>query len=150
MAHAGALASLRSVLGEGPTDQQLSTLLSKAGFSVAAAVNIFYEEPEAPADKAPAPSKKRPAMWGPANEATKQPKLSGPPSASVTLSASMPSHPEPAATSPARVAKGPLAERMRPMGLKDLVGQHEALDQVLAGALETDRLPSLVLWGPPG
>ncbi len=56
------------------------------------------------------------------------------------------------------VAKGklgdapPLAERMRPRALGEMVGQRHLLgaDQLLARALERDELPSLILWGPPG
>jgi len=46
----------------------------------------------------------------------------------------------------------PLAERMRPRTLDEVVGQDTALgpDTVLRAALDTGRLPSLVLWGPPG
>jgi putative ATPase len=46
----------------------------------------------------------------------------------------------------------PLAERMRPEALEDVVGQTHVLgpDSMLRKALETDRLPSLILWGPPG
>lgn len=47
-------------------------------------------------------------------------------------------------------AAGPLAERMRPQTLSDLVGQEEALGDVLRQAVQEDRLPSLILWGPPG
>ena len=43
----------------------------------------------------------------------------------------------------------PLAERMRPQSLSDLVGQDDAL-ATLAPLVANDRLPSLVLWGPPG
>jgi putative ATPase len=46
----------------------------------------------------------------------------------------------------------PLADRMRPRTLDELVGQEEALgpDTPLRRALEADELPSLILWGPPG
>ncbi len=46
----------------------------------------------------------------------------------------------------------PLAERMRPRRLEDLVG-HEALlapGRPLHTLLSSDALPSLILWGPPG
>jgi len=48
--------------------------------------------------------------------------------------------------------KGPLADRLRPQRLEDVVGQ----DHLLSGAgplhrmLEAGRLASIVLWGPPG
>ena len=46
----------------------------------------------------------------------------------------------------------PLADRMRPHEFSDFVGQEEVLaeGQPLRKAIETDRLPSLILWGPPG
>ncbi len=46
----------------------------------------------------------------------------------------------------------PLAERMRPESLAEFVGQHEILAEgrLLRRAIESDRLPSMVLWGPPG
>lgn len=46
----------------------------------------------------------------------------------------------------------PLAERMRPEGLDDYVGQKHLVgkDAVLRLAIETGNLPSLILWGPPG
>ena len=46
----------------------------------------------------------------------------------------------------------PLAERMRPRSLAELVGQHDALDGAgfLRSAIEQDQIPSLILWGPPG
>src|SRR5580700_9989595 len=46
----------------------------------------------------------------------------------------------------------PLAERMRPESLADVVGQAQVLGPggVLARAIATDRVRSAVLWGPPG
>ena len=46
----------------------------------------------------------------------------------------------------------PLAARMRPTTLDDIVGQEHILgpDKTIRKAIEADRLPSLVLWGPPG
>jgi putative ATPase len=48
--------------------------------------------------------------------------------------------------------ESPLAERMRPKSLEDFVGQEHLLGQgkVLRQAIETDHLPSMILWGPPG
>ena len=43
----------------------------------------------------------------------------------------------------------PLAARLRPTGFEDLVGQEAAVG-VLRRLAESGRLPSLVLWGPPG
>ncbi|HXE80733.1 MAG TPA: replication-associated recombination protein A, partial [Vicinamibacterales bacterium] len=46
----------------------------------------------------------------------------------------------------------PLAERMRPRSLDEIVGQDEILapGRPLREAIERDRLQSLILWGPPG
>lgn len=46
----------------------------------------------------------------------------------------------------------PLADRMRPQEFSDFVGQEEVLakGQPLRKAIETDHIPSLILWGPPG
>jgi putative ATPase len=46
----------------------------------------------------------------------------------------------------------PLADRMRPLGLDELVGQPHLLapGKPLRRLLEGGRLPSLILWGPPG
>ncbi|MBD8879759.1 replication-associated recombination protein A [Rhodanobacter sp. 7MK24] len=46
----------------------------------------------------------------------------------------------------------PLAERMRPRNLDEIVGQRRlvAPDRALRRALEAGRLHSMVLWGPPG
>ena len=52
------------------------------------------------------------------------------------------------------VAKGhiPLAERMRPRNLDEYVGQRHLFGEgkLLARAIARDRLPSMILWGPPG
>jgi putative ATPase len=46
----------------------------------------------------------------------------------------------------------PLADRMRPKSLNDFVGQGHLLNtgKPLRQAIETGRLHSMVLWGPPG
>ncbi len=46
----------------------------------------------------------------------------------------------------------PLAERMRPSTFDDFVGQEHVVgaERVLRKALAADRLPSFILWGPPG
>jgi putative ATPase len=46
----------------------------------------------------------------------------------------------------------PLAERMRPTRLEDFVGQAHLVGsgKLLAAAIAEDRLPSMILWGPPG
>lgn len=56
----------------------------------------------------------------------------------------------PLADSP--LADRPLADRMRPRSIADIVGQPQVLGpgKPLRVALETGRLHSMVLWGPPG
>ena len=46
----------------------------------------------------------------------------------------------------------PLAERMRPREFADFVGQDEIVgpDRPLRKAIESDRLSSVIFWGPPG
>ncbi len=46
----------------------------------------------------------------------------------------------------------PLAERMRPSRIEEYVGQAHLLapGKLLASAIEKDRVPSMILWGPPG
>jgi len=50
------------------------------------------------------------------------------------------------------VKNAPLAERIRPQTLDELVGQDEVLGEgrPLRRAIEADRFPSIILWGPPG
>jgi len=49
-------------------------------------------------------------------------------------------------------AQVPLPERMRPRNFEEFVGQEHILgpDRVLRKAIAADRIPSLILWGPPG
>lgn len=46
----------------------------------------------------------------------------------------------------------PLAERMRPITLDELVGQQHLTGKgsILRTAIEQGKLPSMILWGPPG
>ncbi len=46
----------------------------------------------------------------------------------------------------------PLAERMRPSTLDDLVGQEHLTGKgsILRTAIEQNKIPSMILWGPPG
>ncbi len=52
----------------------------------------------------------------------------------------------------ARSTGPPLAARMRPTSLDEYVGQEHVIGpgRVLRRALEAGRLPSFILWGPPG
>jgi putative ATPase len=49
-------------------------------------------------------------------------------------------------------SRAPLATRMRPRSLDELVGQEQVVGPgtLLRRAIEADRLSSLILWGPPG
>jgi len=49
-------------------------------------------------------------------------------------------------------APAPLAARMRPRALDEFVGQEHLVGpgRALRRAIEGDRLPSMILWGPPG
>jgi len=55
-------------------------------------------------------------------------------------------------TSRRPAAGTPLAERMRPRTLDELLGQDEILGpgSPLRAAIESDQVASLILWGPPG
>ncbi|MBL7093781.1 AAA family ATPase, partial [candidate division KSB1 bacterium] len=46
----------------------------------------------------------------------------------------------------------PLAERVRPKSLDEFVGQQHLIapGKVLRQAIESDRLVSMIFWGPPG
>ncbi len=46
----------------------------------------------------------------------------------------------------------PLAERMRPQGIDQLVGQEHLTGKgsILRSALDNGSIPSMILWGPPG
>jgi putative ATPase len=66
----------------------------------------------------------------------------------------MPRHPSPPADLFATDtdALKPLAERMRPRSLDEIVGQQRLVgpDKALRRALEAGKIHSMVLWGPPG
>ena len=63
---------------------------------------------------------------------------------------------EPASAAPrneeAISAPSPLAERMRPQTLAELIGHEEVVGEegFLRRAIQADRVPSLIFWGPPG
>jgi len=48
--------------------------------------------------------------------------------------------------------RGPLADRLRPRNLDEVVGQDQLLGpgKPLRALVDTDRLSSVILWGPPG
>src|SRR3982751_6988815 len=49
-------------------------------------------------------------------------------------------------------SRAPLAERMRPSRLEDLVGQEHLTGKngVIRKAIAAGNVPSMILWGPPG
>jgi putative ATPase len=46
----------------------------------------------------------------------------------------------------------PLAERLRPSSLDELIGQDHLVGEggVLRRAIDSGMIPSIILWGPPG
>lgn len=48
--------------------------------------------------------------------------------------------------------KNPLADRMRPETLDEFLGQEEIVGEkkLLREAIKSDRIPSMIFWGPPG
>lgn len=57
-----------------------------------------------------------------------------------------------AAIPPSLPPDAPLAERLRPKSIDEVVGLEDVLGQgrFLRNAIESDRIPSMILWGPPG
>ena len=55
-------------------------------------------------------------------------------------------------SAPADPSAVPLAERMRPRTWDDIVGQSAVVgpDGFLRSAVDADRVPSVIFWGPPG
>jgi len=68
-----------------------------------------------------------------------------------TTPAPRPSKTEPDASSMGRHS-APLADRMRPSNFDEVVGQTKLVGPgtALRSLVESDELPSLILWGPPG
>jgi putative ATPase len=53
---------------------------------------------------------------------------------------------------PKEQADAPLPERLRPKSVEEVVGLEEILGpgRFLRNAIESDRIPSMIFWGPPG
>ena len=53
---------------------------------------------------------------------------------------------------PGASGSAPLADRMRPQSIEEVVGQKQLLREgkLLREVIAKDRVPSLILWGPPG
>ena len=49
-------------------------------------------------------------------------------------------------------SKAPLAARMRPRSFAEYIGQDHIIGagSALRKSIDADRLPSIILWGPPG
>lgn len=87
----------------------------------------------------PAPAPTAPAPTAPANR-------------TVVSTPLVPANVSLTATPATPAANAPLAERMRPRRLEEVIGQQHLLgpNGVWAKAMRADRLSSLILWGPPG
>lgn len=59
--------------------------------------------------------------------------------------------PSPKRARPPRKSQ-PLSETLRPASLDEYIGQQDLVGPrgILRGLIETDRVPSMILWGPPG
>ena len=59
---------------------------------------------------------------------------------------------DPTPTKPSPSTHAPLAERVRPHTLAEFVGQQHLLgeEKPLRMLIESDQLPSMIFWGPPG
>ncbi|MBV9230046.1 MAG: AAA family ATPase, partial [Chloroflexi bacterium] len=53
---------------------------------------------------------------------------------------------------PAPAAGEPLAARMRPHTLDEIIGQEHLLGpgRILRSSIESDHISSMIFWGPPG
>lgn len=60
--------------------------------------------------------------------------------------------PEPGKSIPEKLEGKPLADKMRPSTLGEYMGQSKVLgtDTLLRSLLESNEVPSIILWGPPG
>src|SRR5215203_1586788 len=60
--------------------------------------------------------------------------------------------PPPATATPDPAADAPLADRLRPRGLDEVVGQEHLTGQdgAIGRMVAAGKLSSLILWGPPG
>jgi putative ATPase len=156
---AAALAALRPVVGDDASDDTLRSLLRNSDNDVQRAVSAA-----APHHFSRATQRAHTASSAPqANAFFTEPSPAAP---VIRLGAKRPAPPAAASAAPAKRAsvpasasasgsvgadsRRPLAERMRPRALDELLGQADALNDVLKQAMARDRLPSLILWGPPG
>ena len=146
-----AVVALRDILGHTLDDADLKKLLHRAGNDVGVALNLHYDQ----SARADAPKRSAPSVPSffdrrkcPKTESSQDPTAIDVVEASSQLKS--PSVVDVAHTKPAMTSTAPLAERMRPKEMDDLLGQEDALGAVLRQAVQEDHLPSLILWGPPG
>lgn len=164
-------AQLRGILGDGPRDEELAGLLKTTRNDVQKAINVFYERlqpPPAPPAASIFAAHKQATLGAFVQPASSRKRAHTdvaptPPAALASAAATKRPHgeEEPQGKQPASAPLGrrlgmadaqhkPLAERMRPRELGDLVGQEGALNELVLKAIELDKVPSLLLWGPPG
>ena len=138
------LQALRDVLGPLETGE-LKELLERAENDVSKAVNLHYDDQAAKAAKSVLSSQGQGLLQG--STSTQPPKVSErkrPTSSILDFGTKRPATEKTGIqkTSPTAQASGPsgssapLAERMRPQSLEDLVGQEEALGAVLRQAVQ--------------
>ncbi|CAH0602985.1 unnamed protein product [Chrysodeixis includens] len=82
----------------------------------------------------------------------KRARISTSPSSSKSTILSMPESSKNIPTKTKEVKNIPLAERVRPHYLKDIIGQIQAFGpgSMLRSMLEQNKIPNMILWGPPG
>lgn len=87
-----------------------------------------------------------------AEQSTKRPKLSPPPPPTQQRSSSFFFNRSTKKQSQTTHTHEPLYERLRPRTLDEVVGQDHLLatNALLRSAIQRNRLPSVLLWGPPG
>ncbi|XP_074294262.1 uncharacterized protein LOC141622113 [Silene latifolia] len=126
------------------TEQATSALIATGGTSAVHAANWLL-------------SNHPPSSPQPSQSQSQQPKLNKFFSLHHPNKRLKPSPPPPStATPPPQTPKPPppepLAERMRPRTVDQIIGQDHILGptSMLTSAVKCNRLPSLVLWGPPG
>lgn len=71
----------------------------------------------------------------------------------LPISSQKPQVPETSSNAQTKQNKSmPLAERMRPCLLQDIIGQTQAFGpgSMLRSLLDQKKIPTMILWGPPG
>ena len=152
------LAALRDVLGHTLDDAELKKLLNRAGNNAGVALNLHYDQATAATGGNLAQKRPAPSLPGFFETRQKYPKTDNSIAIDEKDANSERKHAstigslqeKPATAACASSATTPLAERMRPKVIQELLGQEDALGSVLRQAVREDHLPSLILWGPPG